>query len=133
MNPTLIDRVVSILAYCTFGIMSIIWIVFSWLTKKRINSFTIFNLYQAILISIVLSVFALVFDIAVNLLAIVPFVGSFVSKVAIFITRTPIIFSMTLTGFLITILLFYLSAFCLIGKKPKIKGLSDIISANFGG
>ena len=133
MNPTFLDKIISIASYCTFGIGSIIWIVFSYITKKRISSFLSFNLYQAIFISIVLAIFSLIYDIAINLMSIIPLIGPLVGKLNIFITRIPIIFSMSITGLLVTGLLVYLSVLCLIGKKPRIPGISDLITSNFGG
>ena len=133
MNPTFLDKIISIVSYCTFGIGSIIWIVFSYITKKRIDSFLLFNLYQAIFISIVLAIFSLIYDIAINIMSVIPFIGPLFEKINILITRVPIIYSMSLTGLLVTGLLFYLSVLCLIGKKPRIPGISDLIASNFGG
>ena len=83
MNPTFLDKIISIVSYCTFGIGSIIWIVFSYITKKRIDSFLLFNLYQAIFISIVLAIFSLIYDIAINIMSVIPFIGPLFEKINI--------------------------------------------------
>lgn len=133
MKTAYSDRLISILAYFTFGIFSIIWIIFANLTKKTITPYLSFNLYQAIFVSIVLAVISLIYSIAINLLSVVPFIGKFASWIDIAINQTPLYFTFTITGLLTTLIIIYLSFFCLIGKKPYIPFVSDIIKSNFGG
>ncbi len=133
MAPSLSDRIVSVLAYFTFGIFSIIWIVFANLTKKPISSFLGFNLYQAIFVSIVLAVFSLIYSIAINLLSVVPFVGKFAELFDIFFNQTPLYFTFTISGLFVTLIISYLSILTLLGKKPYIPMVSDTVKASFGG
>ncbi|MBQ8634973.1 hypothetical protein IJ425_02320 [bacterium] len=133
MNPSILDRIISILAYYTFGIFSIIWLIFANLTRKRISPFLSFNMYQAIFLSIVLAIISLIYSIAINLLSIVPFIGKFAIWFDLFFNRTPLYFTFTVSGLLVSLLLLYFSFFCLIGKRPRIPLVSDIVNANFGG
>ncbi len=133
MNPSIIDRIVSVLSYLTFGIFSIVWIVFANVTKKTISRFLNFNLYQAIFISIILAVISLVYSIAINLLSVIPYLGSLARSFELFLNQTPMYFGFTLSGLILTIFVFYLSALCLLGKKPYVPIASDIIVQNFGG
>lgn len=127
------DRIVSILAYFTFGMFSIIWLIYANLTKKRTSSFLAFNLYQAIFVSIVLFIFGYLYSIAVNLMSVIPFVGKFVHTFNIFFNETPLWFNFTLSGFIVTLLVLYLSFISLIGKRAHIPLISDIVKTNFGG
>lgn len=133
MKTPLSDKIISILAYFTFGMFSLIWIIYANLTKKRIDSFLGFNLYQAIFISIVLFVFGYLYAIAINLMSIIPFVGNFAKAFNLFFCETPMYFGFTLSGFLITLFVFYLSFMSFLGKKPYIPVISDIVKDNFGG
>ena len=133
MNPSLESKIVSILSYFTFGIFSIIWIVFANVTKRRMDSFLIFNLYQAIFISVVLAVISLIYDIALNILSVIPFISKLANAFNIFFNQTPMFFTFTLSGLLVTLLVVYLSIMSILGKKPYIPAVSDIISTNFGG
>ena len=96
MKIALSDRVISVLAYYTFGIFSLIWIVFANLTKKRITPYLSFNLYQAIFISILLYVISLLYGIAVKFISLIPFIGKFVLNFHIFFNETPLYFTFTL-------------------------------------
>ena len=133
MKISATDKVVSVLAYSTFGIFSIIWIVFANMTKRTINSFLSFNLYQAIFISVVLAVISLVYSIAINLLSVIPLIGNLAKWFDVFFNQTPLYFSFTISGLIVTILVTYLSAMSLLGKKPYIPLVSETININFGG
>ena len=127
------DRLISILAYFTFGMFSLIWIIFANLTKKRIEPFLAFNLYQAIFISIILFIFGYLYNISINLMSPIPFVGDFVRAFNLFFNETPLYLGFTLSGFIITLFVVCLSFMCLMGKKPNIPLISDIVRDNFGG
>ena len=133
MNITILDRLISVLSYFTFGMFSIIWIIFANVTKKRISSFLNFNLYQSIFISIILYILSLIYSIAINFIKMIPFVGKFANSFDLFFNNTPIYSSFTISGLLVTLFVFYLAIVSLIGIKPKIPLVSDIIKENFGG
>ena len=133
MSPTFQDRIISLLAYFTFGIFSIIWIIFANMTKKTMSSFLSFNLYQAIFISVVLAVISYIYSIAINILSVVPFINNIARWFDVFFNQTPLYFTFTISGLLVTILVVYLSIMSLLGKKAYIPVVSDIISSNFGG
>ena len=133
MKPTMLDRIISILCYYTFGMFSIIWIIFAHVSRKKISSFLSFNLYQAIFVSIILAVISLLYGIAFNLLSVIPFIGKVVVWLDLFFNQTPIYFTFTISGLLITILVLYLSLPCLLGRRPIVPLVSDIVKANFGG
>lgn len=133
MNPSFSDRIISILAYFTFGIFSIIWLIFANVMKKPLSNYLSFNMYQAIFISVVLAVISLIYSIAINLLSVIPFIGNFARAFEIFFNQTPIYFTFTISGLFVTIIVSYLSIISLMGKKPYVPMVSEIVSSNFGG
>lgn len=132
MNPSASDRVISILTYFTFGIFGLIWLVFANLAKKRISHFLAFNIYQSIFVSILLAIISLLYGIAINFISVIPFVGKFAILFDRFFNQTPMYFSYTVSGLLVTLLVVYFSLFCLVGRKPFIPIVSDIVYANCG-
>lgn len=133
MSPSLSDRIVSVLAYFTFGIFSIIWIVYANIVKKPISSFLGFNLYQGIFISVVFAVISLIYSIAINLLSLIPFIGKIALGFDIFFNQTPLYFTFTISGLIVTLIVTYLSVMSLLGKKPYIPIVSDVVRTGFGG
>lgn len=129
----MVDRIVSVLTYYTMGIFGLIWLVFSALTKRRISSFLAFNLYQSMFILAIISIFSLVYNIALNILSVVPFIGQMFIKLDIFLNQTPLYFTFTITGLIFTIFVTYLALLALLGKKPYVPYVSEIIKTNFGG
>ena len=132
MKTAYSDRLKSILAYFTFGIFSIVWIVFANVSKKPITPYLSFNLYQAIFISIVFAVISLLYSIAINLLSVVPIIGNLAKSIDIALNQPPLYFTCTITGLITTLILWYISFLCLLGKKPYVPFISDIIKSNFG-
>ncbi len=130
---SLSDRIISSISYLTMGIFSIIWIIFVNLTKKRMTPFVVFNLYQAIFLSIALAIISMIYSIAINILVVVPILGTLVKKIDLFFNQTPLYFGYTITGAVVTILLFYLIILCLIGRRPHLPYISNIVNGNFGG
>ncbi|MBR5304803.1 MAG: hypothetical protein IKU37_08265 [Candidatus Gastranaerophilales bacterium] len=133
MKITFTDRVISILAYFTFGMFSLIWIIFANLTKKRISPFLSFNLYQAIFISIVLFIVGYLYSIAINLISVIPFVGKLAHSFNLFFNETPLFLTFTISGFLVTLVVCYLSVLSLLGMRPYVPMISEIVKDNFGG
>ncbi len=130
---SLTDRIVSVLAYYTCGIFSIIWLIFANVTNRSITPFLSFNLYQAIFLSVALAVISLIYSIAVNILSVVPFVGALVEKFVVFFNQTPLYFGFTISGFIVTLLLSYLAIMSLLERRPYLPLISNIINSNFGG
>ena len=133
MKVALSDRLISVLAYTTFGIFSLVWILYANFTKKEMSLFLKFNIFQAIFISIILYIISLLYEIAINFLSVVPFIDKIVTSFDIFFNETPIYSTLTLSGFLTTLLIIYLSILCILGKKAYIPTISDIVQTNIRG
>ena len=133
MKVDFLDRFVASLSYLTFGIFSIIWLVFVNIVKKPVSKFLAFNLYQAIFLSVILAVISMLYSIAYSFLAAVPVIREIVKDFDIAMHNTPIYYGTTLSGFLISLLILYLIIMSLLGKKPFIPLVSDVISTNVGG
>lgn len=129
---SIVDRLISIAAYLTFGIASLVWIIFANIKKIRIGQFLSFNLYQAIFLSVILSAVTLFYDIVIDFTSELPFIGKLAFKFDILINHTPF-FSLTLSGLCVSVLILYLCLFSFLGIKARIPFISNIIETNFGG
>lgn len=127
------DRIVSSLSYITMGIFALIWLVFVNLTRRRMTSFVTFNLYQSIFLSVVLAVISLLYSIALNILVVIPFLGTLAKKFDLFFNQTPIYLGHTISSFIVSMLLIYLIILCLTGRRPYLPYISNIVNGNFGG
>ena len=55
----MLDRIVGVLTYITMGIFGLIWLIFSYVTGRKITSFVAFNIYQSMFILAIFSIFSL--------------------------------------------------------------------------
>lgn len=132
MKVAISDRILSILTYFTFGMAGLIWLVFAYVAKKQSTPYLMFNIFQSIFLSILLTVISLVYQIAINLISVIPFIGKLAVAFHIFFNQSPIFFGFTISGLLVTLLIVFLSMVCFIGKRPYIPFISETIKNNFG-
>lgn len=127
------DRIAAFLSYYTIGMFGLIWIIFSHFTNRKVNSFLSFNIYQSIFVSVFLAVISMIYGIALNFVSVVPIIGKLIVSLDIYINQTPMYASFTLCGFVLTVFLSYLAILSLLGKKPYVPYISNIIGSNFRG
>mgnify|MGYP006916242590 CR=1 FL=1 len=128
----IIERLVSILTYWTAGFFGLIYLIFMCMTKKSMSSFVMFNIYQSIFISILLYIVSFVYKIFIGFAAVIPFVGKYVLYIDGIIFKFPILFGCTMAGILLLLLSLYFTISCILGKKPFIPFVSQVVQDNFG-
>ena len=128
------ERILSALAYLTFGFLGMLLIIVSAITKTSLKQFVKINVYQSILLGLIFAfvqftynVFAAIF----NLLGFIPVIGSFVNSIFQFIVYYlmgfPILFGFSLLSTVILATIIYLTVLTLLGKFPYIPFISNII------
>jgi len=132
--PSMPERILSALAYFTYGILGIILIILSAFLKIGLKPFVKFNCYQAILIGFIFGFLQLTYNIIAGffqLLTIIPFIGPFLNSlfqfIIFYLMSFPLMIGMSLLQLAILALILYLAIFTLIGKDPYIPYISDAI------
>ena len=127
------ERIISALSYLTFGIFGVIWIVYINVAKKPLTDFAKFNIFQSILLSVILTVIAYAYDILLNKFGvIIPILGKILRPFDLFINQTPIYLGFSISGLIITILMMYLIILVILGKRPFVPFISNMIYYNLG-
>ena len=62
----------------------------------------------------------------------IPIIGMVFNSIDIFFVRLPMFYTCTLVGLVVGLFALIMSLICLIGKRPIIPVISDIIKSNFG-
>ena len=134
MKVSVMDKILSFLAYYTFGIFSVVLLIFFCVTKKSMSSFLIYHIYQSIFVATVLACISGIYSFLFNMIMNIPFEMTFLKTALgnfdIFLNRTPILFAFSLTGFVVCVLITYLGIFAILGKKSYIPYVSDVITSN---
>ena len=68
------EKVYSIFSYCTMGIAGLVLLLISYFTKKKLRYFLEYNIFQSVLIGIILAIFKFFLDKVLQILANIPFV-----------------------------------------------------------
>ncbi len=132
-EPLPIEKIISILSYCTCGIVGFFWIVFGAIKNLSLRPFLKFHIYQSIFLSVLVSVGLYLLDIVFKILSLIPFIKTIVGM-ATFVLIVPLVpffgkyFS--LLNILVLLLVIYLCIGVLRNKFSYIPWVSDVIRAN---
>ena len=132
-NCSLIDRIISVLTYYTFGLVGLGWIILCALTKTPLPRFTKYHIWQSIFLSVVLSAITLLIEIGISFTISLPFIGNIIKKIVIYTAQTPIYLGFSLINCIIFIIITYLAIFAFFGKYSYFPYISDIVKTNTEG
>lgn len=130
--PNLLDRIFSGITYFTFGIFGLIWLVFAKVTKKPISGFAVFNIVQSFFITLVFSIIGYAYSLLLRLGVMISFLGKILNSFDLFFNQTPIYLGYSISGLIVMVFISYLIIMVLIGKKPFIPFVSNIIQSITG-
>jgi len=132
--PSMPERLLSALAYISFGAVGIILLIASALMKTNLRPFVKFNVYQSILIGFAFAILQVTFDLITAFLQLfnyIPVIGTFLNSLFLFIIYYlmgfPILFGMPLLKLIILILIIYLTIVTFRGKTPYLPIISNAI------
>ena len=132
--PSMPERILSALAYFTFGFIGILLIVASAVLKVPLKPFVKFNSYQSILLGFIFAFVQITYDLIdglFQLLQIIPVLGKLLYSIFQFIVyylmSFPILFNFSLLATIIILLILYLTITTVMGKNPYIPFISDAI------
>ncbi|MBQ8460416.1 hypothetical protein IJ541_10000 [bacterium] len=120
------DRVISVISYLTAGWGGVVFCVLMYFGKKKMSYFVKYNIFQSIFLSLIYFCIAMLFDIILKILSVIPFLNYFVAQIAFLLNR-PFLGEYSILQTLISGLVLYLVVFSLVGKYPKIYGIAPII------
>ena len=123
---TIIDRLVSGSTYLTGGFVGFIWLIGCAILKKETSRFLLFNIYQAICLSLFIYVIYRLFVVIHDLLILVPGVRILVNSLWLFL-YSPILYNRSIVGLIVFIIYLYLMFVSLFGKIPYFPWISKII------
>ena len=132
--PSMPEKVLSALAYFTFGSVGILLLIASAILKTNLKPFVKLNVYQSILLGSIFLLFLVTYNLLsaiLQFLQIIPWIGPFINSLFQFIIyylmSFPLFLGLSFLTLLIIFILLYLSVITLLGKNPYIPYLSDYI------
>ena len=133
-NPSMPERILSALAYLSFGVIGLVLIIISAIMKTHLKTFVKFNIYQAILISLIFFIVKYTYYLVVTILEflkIIPAIGtllnSFFHFLAYFLIGFPLVFGLSVVALAVFGIIIYLTVMSLMGKVPYIPFISSNI------
>ena len=132
--PNMPERIISALAYLTFGTVGMILLLASVIFKTNPKPFVKFNVWQSILLGLIFAFVQLtynVFSMFFQLLQFIPFIGKLLNSIFQFIVyylmNYPVFMGFSILATIIICTLIYLTVLSVMGKFPYIPYISNII------
>ena len=131
INVSPIEKIISTASYLTFGMVGMVWLIISYLLKKQLRYFLMYNIAQSMLISILFAIINIALGVIFRIFAIVPFLGIVAAKINLLIS-TPVIrmpfMSFSVIPLIVTLLLIYIVAGIIVGRIFYVPLLSNIMN-----
>ncbi len=126
-----IEKIISVLSYLTMGIAGLIWFLIAYFLKKRLRYFLMYNIAQSMIISILLAILSLAFNIILSVLTIIPFIDVLGVKLSLLLQLKIISLlglSFSIPELLVSALLLYIIAGVFAGRILYIPYLTNIMT-----
>lgn len=122
------DRIISVISYLTAGWGGMIFCALMYFAKKKMSYFVKYNIFQSILLSLLYFCIAMLADIILKILSLIPFLNYLVAQIA-FLFNRPILGAYSLLQVIVIGIILYSSLFALLGKLPRIYRISNLIDS----
>ena len=129
------DRLFSVITYLTMGTFGFIWMIVSHIRGTGISYYLRFNILQSIFISISLYLleiicrfFVAILMFVIKIIAIIPFIGSFLAGLIssiMYFTMNFGIFNYTIPQIIFLVYTFYVVFMSLTGRYPELPYVSN--------
>ena len=120
------DKIISVLSYMTGGFAGLLWLIFCSVAKKQMNKFMLFNVYQSILLALLIYFINLLFKMVYNLLIMIPFIKLLANSLY-FVLYNPIYYRWSIIGLILFGMYLYLILFSILGRIAYLPWVSNII------
>jgi uncharacterized membrane protein len=121
------ERIFAALTYLTSGLIGFIWLVVSHLQHRSLSGFAKYNIFQSLLLSILIYVAGILLNIVVSIASIIPFFGALVINIVYYFSQMPLLFNRSLIELAIFATYIYLAVFAFNGKCGRLPYISDMV------
>ncbi len=131
-NIAPIEIIVSVLSYITMGIIGLIWVLLAVLSKRKLKYFMMYNIAQSMIISMLLVLLRLFFELVCIILSKIPILDivagllNFIISVKIIVIN-PLHMSFNAIQLIVFIFLIYIIVGVISGKLFYIPWLTNVM------
>ena len=126
-EPSIVEKFISVGSYITLGLIGMIWFIANFLViKQPMSKFLMYNIIQSFILSIIYAIFITAYNIFIDILMAIPFIGGLFRFLNNLLFGTPVFSTMSLMNFLIFAFVIYLSIFPIFGKLPFVPFVTNM-------
>ena len=120
------DKIISAFSYMSGGFVGFLWLIFCSVTKKQMNKFMLFNVYQSIFLALIIYFINLLFSMVYHLLVMIPFIKILANSIY-FAIYSPVYYGWSIVGLILFGMYIYLILFSILGRIAYLPWVSNII------
>lgn len=121
------ERFLSAGSYLTSGLVGFVWLIIAHLKRQQLSSFAKYNIFQSILLSIIVYLASILLNIIGSVMSIIPFLGTLVVNIIYYLIQYPLIGSYSPVQIVLIGTYIYLAIFALTGRRGQIPYVSDMV------
>ena len=128
--PSLLERLIAILNYITFGIVGFGWLILVAIRKVRLTPFLQYHIFQSFFLVMLYWLVSVFVSLIAQILSFIPFIRELVLKILFFFNVLIIFNQFSIVTATVCIIIFYLCFTSMQGRFSYIPWVSDIIGRN---
>lgn len=128
-EPVLIEKIIAILSYLTFGLVGFFWLLLAFFTKNNLRPFLKYHIFQSIFISFLFYILSLFLGLIMNILCFIPIVNQIILQLTFYL-NAPLLLGSSLIQLVIYAIIAYLVLTSAQGQFSYLPWVSDIIKYN---
>lgn len=125
-NSSTIERIICAASYLTMGLAGFVYLIICALQRRYMQQFLKYHVFQSIFISVILTLFGMLWDILYNMLQLIPFISGLVN-IIISLLSFQYFPGFTVINLVILTFVLYCSITSLMGKYSYLPWISDNI------
>lgn len=127
-EPTLFERLLATGSYLTMGTVGMVWFLLNFLIiKKPMKRYLMLNIMQSFILSILYAILTLAYNIVIDLLGAIPFIGKLFIKIHVWLFLTPVFSTLSLVNYILLLFFIYLSILALFGNLPYVPYITNAV------
>lgn len=128
--PSLLERIVAVANYLTFGMVGFVWLILVALKKAKLTPFLQYHIFQTFFIVMLYWLLSVFVGLIAQLLAYIPFINILVVKIIYYFNALIFFGKYSIVSGTILLATIYLAFTSFVGQYSYIPWVSEIIGKN---
>jgi len=128
-EPLLIEKIIAVLSYITFGTVGFFWLLLGIFTKNNLRPYLKYHIFQSIFLSLAYFLFSTFLGLVMNILSLIPGINQLILQFTFYL-NAPFLLGFSFIQLFIYLVILYLVVTSAQGQFSYLPWISEIIKMN---